>query len=143
MPKDELNSRQVARIIDLVSEGEIQGFPSASGLTVGTDAYHLASLKDTFFNNTPVLGASATVTSGSTLKDANIVEQMNFDMRDSKVESRLGTQSQSYLENIGDTTQSTVLVGAELTKANIGDNEGNFFLYGGGSNCNTCYASNN
>jgi len=137
MPKDELNSRQVARIIDLVSEGEIQGFPSASGLTVGTDAYHLASLKDTFFNNTPVLGASATVTSGSTLKDANIVEQMNFDMRDSKVESRLGTQSQSYLENIGDTTQSTVLVGAELTKANIGDNEGNFFLYGGSTNRTT------
>ena len=58
MPRDDFDSRQVARIIDLISEGEIEGFPSASGLTVGTDAYHLASLKDTFFNNTPVLGVA-------------------------------------------------------------------------------------
>ncbi len=45
-----LNSSQVARIVDLLSEGEIEGFPSASGLTPETPAYYLASLKDTFFN---------------------------------------------------------------------------------------------
>ena len=93
MPRDDFDSRQVARIIDLVSEGEIEGFPSASGLTVGTDAYHLASLKDTFFNNTPVLGAAATVTASSKKTDANIVEQMNFDMRNARFESRLGTRA--------------------------------------------------
>lgn len=134
MPKDDLESRQVARLVDLLSEGEIEGFPSASGLTVGSEAYNVASLKDVFFNNTPVLGSSATVTASSTLKDADIIEQMNFDMRDATFESRLGTQTQTNLQSIGILNQNTVAVGAELTKADIGDNEGNFFLYGGETN---------
>ena len=29
MPKDDLNSRQRAQIVDLLCEGEIEGFPSA------------------------------------------------------------------------------------------------------------------
>ena len=130
--KTKLNSSQVARIVDLLSEGEIEGFPSASGLTVGTDAYHLASLKDTFFNNTPVLGASATVTSSSTKNDAGIVEHLNFDMRDATFESRLGTQTQSVLENIGILNQSTTAVNAEILKnGDIGTNTGSggFFDY--------------
>ena len=131
MPRDNLNSRQVARIVDLLSEGEIEGFPSASGLTVGSEAYNLASLKDVFFNNTPVLGASATVTANSRLKDADIIQQTNFDVRDAHFESRLGTQTQSNLQSIGILNQNTVSVNAELAKADIGDNEGNFFLYGG------------
>ena len=134
--KTKLNSSQVARIVDLLSEGEIEGFPSASGLTVGTDAYHLASLKDTFFNNTPVLGASATVTSSSTKNDAGIVEQLNFDIRDATFESRLGTQTQSVLENIGILNQSTTAVNAEILKnGDIGTNtdSGGFFDYLPGS----------
>ena len=134
--KTKLNSSQVARIVDLLSEGEIEGFPSASGLTVGTDAYHLASLKDTFFNNTPVLGASATVASSSTKNDAGIVEQLNFDIRDATFESRLGTQTQSVLENIGILNQSTTAVNAEILKnGDIGTNTGSggFFDYLDGS----------
>ncbi len=130
MPKDDLESRQVARLVDLLSEGEIEGFPSASGLTVGSEAYNVASLKDVFFNNTPVLGSSASVTASSTLKDADIIEQMNFDMRDATFESRLGTQTQTNLQSIGTLNQNTVAVGVELTKADIGDHEGHFFVYG-------------
>ena len=92
--KTKLNSSQNARLIDLLSEGEIEGFPSANGLTPGTTAYYLASLKDTFFNNTPVLDSTATVTSSSTKDDAAIVEKLNFDMRDARFESRLGKQDQ-------------------------------------------------
>jgi predicted phage tail protein len=116
MPKDTHESKQVVRIIDLLSEGEIEGFPSASGLTVGTDAYHLASLQDTFFNNTPVLGSGATVTSSSTKNDPDIVENFNFDMRVARFESRMGTQDQSFLENIGDANQATTLVNTELVQ---------------------------
>jgi len=131
-----LNSSQVARIVDLLSEGEIEGFPSASGLTPGTPAYYLASLKDTFFNNTPVLGAAATVTANSTKNDPDIVEQMNFDMRDARFESRLGEQAQSVLENIDDLNQSTTSVNAEILKnGDIGTNTGSggFFDYLPGS----------
>ena len=134
MPRDDFDSRQVARIVDLLSEGTIEGFPSASGLTHGTEAYNVASLKDTFFNNTPVLGSSATVTSSSTLKDADIIEQSNFDVRDAVFESRLGEQNQKVLQNLDDLNQSTTLVNAEVPKGDIGTNEGNFFLYGGETN---------
>ena len=131
MPKDESDSRQVARIVDLLGEGIIEGFPSASGFSHGTRAYNIASLKDTFFNNTPVLGADAAVTADSKLSDAEIIEQMNFDMRDAVFESRLGEQSQKVLQNLDDLNQRTIAVNAELQKGDIGDNKGNFFLYGG------------
>ena len=121
MPKDTYDSKQVVRIIDLLSEGEIEGFPSADGLTVGTDPYFLASLKDTFFNGTPVLGAAATVTSSSTKNDADIVENFNFDMRAAVFENRLGTQTQTFLQNIGDANQSTTLVNVEVPKATVPD----------------------
>jgi predicted phage tail protein len=54
---DNLHSRQFATFLDLVSEGEIEGFATASkeGLTKGTTAYNNAALKDVFLNNTPVL----------------------------------------------------------------------------------------
>ena len=53
--KDDLESTQVARIIDLLGEGEIEGFPSASQYTRGTATYDVAALKDVFFDNTQVL----------------------------------------------------------------------------------------
>ncbi len=129
--KTKLNSSQVARLVDLLSEGEIEGFPSASGLTPETPAYYLASLKDTFFNNTPVLDSTATVTSSSTKDDAAIVEKLNFDMRDARFESRLGKQDQLPLENIDDLNQSTVVVNAEILKnGDIGTvSGGGFFDY--------------
>ena len=46
--KDNLESKQFARIIDLISEGEIEGFPSARAYTRGTTEYNRALLKDVF-----------------------------------------------------------------------------------------------
>ena len=47
---DTLHSRQFATFLDLISEGEIEGFASASkeGRTQGTVAYNNAALKDVF-----------------------------------------------------------------------------------------------
>ena len=53
---DTLHSRQFATFLDLLSEGEIEGFATASkeGRTKGTSAYNNAALKDVFLNDTPV-----------------------------------------------------------------------------------------
>ena len=45
---DAVESRQAVNIIEVISEGEIEGFPSAAGLTKGTTAYNRAALKDIF-----------------------------------------------------------------------------------------------
>ena len=65
---DTLNSRQFASIQDLLSEGEIEGFATASkaGLTKGTTAYNNAALKDIFLNDTPILNSSASNTNPGT-----------------------------------------------------------------------------
>ena len=56
---DNLHSKQFATIQDLLSEGEIEGFPSAAGLTKGTNAYNKASLKDIFLDKTPIVKSTA------------------------------------------------------------------------------------
>ena len=55
--KDDLNNTSYAEIIDLISEGEIEGFatPSAAGLTRDSAAYNLALLKDIYLNNSQIL----------------------------------------------------------------------------------------
>ena len=112
--KDNLDSVQVARLIDLLSEGEIEGFPSAKDLSRSSalQQYYIASLKDTFFNNTPVLAANAPVNSGTTLADVR--SYLNFDMDDALFESRLGTQSQEVTANIGIANQSTTAVNVKI-----------------------------
>jgi len=45
---DNLASTSHATILDLLSEGEIEGFPSARAYTRGTDNYNKALLKDVF-----------------------------------------------------------------------------------------------
>lgn len=58
---DNLNSRAYAKIIDLISEGEIEGFPSARQYTKGSDDYRKAMLKDIYFDKTPVLRKKADI----------------------------------------------------------------------------------
>ena len=108
--KDNLDSRQVARIIDLLGEGEIAGFPSARNYTPGTSAYNNALLKDVFFNNTPILREGA---------DPNNVQSSdyNFDTTGAVFEFRTGTQNQDYTANVGDANQRTVQVSTKVTNA--------------------------
>lgn len=106
--KDNLDSRQVARIIDLLGEGEIAGFPSARDYSPGTTAYNNALLKDVFFNNTPVLREGA---------DPNNVQasDYNFDTTGAVFEFRAGTQGQDYTANVGDANQRTFQVSTKVT----------------------------
>jgi predicted phage tail protein len=108
--RDNLDSRQVARIIDLLGEGEIEGFPSAKDYAVGTTNYNVAMLKDVYLNNTPILRGDADPTNAQ-------ASDYNFDITNAVFEFRTGTQNQTYTQNVGDANQSTTLVNTKVTQA--------------------------
>ena len=104
---DTLHSRQFATFLDLVSEGEIEGFATASkeGRTKGTTAYNNAALKDVFLNDTPVLRASA---------DSTNPQTTDFNFQDVKFTPRFGTGSQTKIPGI-ESSVSTTGVGVQVT----------------------------
>jgi predicted phage tail protein len=104
---DTLHSRQFATFLDLVSEGEIEGFATASkeGRTKGTTAYNNAALKDVFLNDTPVLRASA---------DSTNPDTTDFNFQDVKFTPRFGTGDQTKIPGI-ESSVSTTSVGVEVT----------------------------
>jgi len=104
---DTLHSRQFATFLDLVSEGEIEGFATASkeGRTKGTTAYNNAALKDVFLNDTPVLRSTADSTNPVTT---------DFNFQDVKFTPRFGTGSQTKISGI-ESSVSTTSVGVDVT----------------------------
>ena len=85
---DTLNSTAFANIIDLIGEGQIEGFPSARSFARGSSQYNTAMLKDIYFDKTPILRSSASNTSPS---------DTDFNFRDVTLSVRYGTQGQSYI----------------------------------------------
>ena len=106
---DTLHSRQFATFLDLISEGEIEGFASASkeGLTKGTTAYNNAALKDVFLNDTPVLKSTATSASPATT---------DFNFQDVTFNPRFGTSDQTKVEGI-ESSSSITAVGVTVTQS--------------------------
>ena len=105
---DTLHSRSFATIQDLISEGEIEGFASASkeGLTKGTTAYDNASLKDVFLNDTPILSASASSSSPATT---------DFNFQDVGFQSKFGTSNQTAMTGIPAESRTPTSVGTTVT----------------------------
>ena len=106
---DTLHSRQFATFLDLISEGEIEGFASASkeGLTQGTTAYQNASLKDIFLNDTPILKETA--------NSANPASS-DFNFQDVTLQSRFGTSNQTKISGI-ESSSSIQAVGVTVTQS--------------------------
>ena len=104
---DTLHSRQFATFLDLISEGEIEGFASASkeGLTQGTTAYNNAALKDVFLNDTPVLKATANSSNPATT---------DFNFQDVSFTPRFGTANQTKVDGI-ESSSSVTAVGVTVT----------------------------
>jgi predicted phage tail protein len=104
--KDNLDSTSYAKIIELLSEGEIEGFatPSKLGLTQGTTAYTNASLKDVFFNKTRLLREGA---SNTAPQDAD------FNFSNVTLVPRFGTQAQAYVPGF-DAVEEEVAVNADV-----------------------------
>tara|TARA_A100001515_G_scaffold137128_1_gene129484 strand:+ start:9183 stop:12587 length:3405 start_codon:yes stop_codon:yes gene_type:complete len=106
---DTLHSRQFATFLDLISEGEIEGFASASkeGLTKGTTAYNNAALKDVFLNDTPVLRSNANSASPA---------DVDFNFKDVDFTPRFGTSNQTKIAGI-ESSSSVTGVGTTVTVA--------------------------
>jgi predicted phage tail protein len=108
--KDNLDSTSYANIIELLSEGEIEGFatPSKLGLTRNTAEYNNASLKDIFLNDTSILRSGADIS--GTPPDSD------YNFRDVTVITRFGEQDQAYVPGFGPIENATS-VGAPLEDA--------------------------
>ena len=111
---DTLHSKQFVTIQDLISEGEIEGFASASkaGLTKGTTAYSNASLKDIFLDDLPILDSSA---------DNTTPEASKFNFQNVQLKTEFGTSNQAAMTgipNIGETRSiDTSGLNVEVTNA--------------------------
>ena len=107
LPEDVLASKQFQTLVELLGEGEIEGFPSAAGLTRGTTAYNNAALKDVFLNGTQVLQSSASNTSPA---------DTDFNFQNVSFEPRFGTSSQTPIQGISE-IETENAVGVAVTKA--------------------------
>ena len=94
LPKDQLGSVQRQLQVHVLCEGEIEGFPSASG-TRGDAVYNRTLEKDIFLNGTQLLKSSA----GATATPAN----NKFNFNDVFTEARYGTQNQPKIKGFKDT----------------------------------------
>jgi hypothetical protein len=104
---DNLASTAFANILDMLSEGEIEGFPSARAYTRGSDNYNKALLKDVFLSDTPVLRSGADVTD---LSDSD------YNFKGVTVDARYGTNSQTYIKRF-DAAENVVSVNTEVKQA--------------------------
>jgi predicted phage tail protein len=88
--KDNLDSTAYAKIVEILSEGEIEGFatPSRLALTPGTTQYMNASMKDIYFNKTRLLNVTA---------DNTLPQDTDFNFKNVTVVTKFGTQSQAYV----------------------------------------------
>lgn len=103
---DNLASIQYAKVLDLIGEGELEGFPSARNYTRGTAEYNTAALKDIYLNNTPILREGASL--------PNPLDT-DYNFQDVTLDFRYGTQDQRY--NGFTTTQREQIVNVEVTNA--------------------------
>ncbi len=119
LPSDALSSKQFATIVDVLSEGEIEGFPSAAAFTKGTANYNTAALKDVFLGKTPVLRASA---------DPTNTQPTDFNFQDVEFEPRFGTSNQTFIPgisnietetNVGVKVENGTPVSRQISNSNI------------------------
>ena len=99
LPRYQLGSIQRQTVVHVLGEGQISGFPSASGVH-GSTEYTNGSLKDVFLNGTQFLQQSASNTNPAS---------SDFNFSDVHFESRLGTANQTHIAGISDIeTENTV-----------------------------------
>lgn len=117
---DNLNSKQYATFLDLVSVGPIEGFPSASefknppidtntGLPVTEteeeeaarlQKYEKAILKDIYLNDTPILREDA---------DIDSINESDYNYTGYEIDWRLGEPDQTYIPDFADVEDDEVV----------------------------------
>lgn len=118
--KDNLDSTAYAKIIEILSEGEIEGFstPSRLGLTQGTTQYMYASMKDIYFNKTRLLNITA---------DNTLPQDADFNFQNVTIVTKFGTQDQAYVAGFDAAEQEepageTVEIGTPIVKSILDTN---------------------
>lgn len=101
---DTLDSTQYAEVIDLLCEGEIEGFPSARQYARGSTQYSVALLKDIYLDNTPILRQGA---------NPAAPETSDYNFKNLEVYTRFGTQDQQFIP-LSRTLQSEFAVGVKV-----------------------------
>tara|TARA_R100001163_G_scaffold64356_1_gene58370 strand:- start:70 stop:3642 length:3573 start_codon:yes stop_codon:yes gene_type:complete len=91
IPSDVLASKQFQTLLELLGEGEIEGFPSATG-SRGSTEYNTSSLKDVFLNGTQVLQQGA----GTSPTDDD------FNFQNVSFEPRFGTSDQTAIQAVSE-----------------------------------------
>ena len=91
--EDNLHSKQFATLLDLISEGEIEGFssPSKEGRVKGTIAYLNAAKKDIFLDDTPILSSNA---------DSTNPQSVDFNHQNVDLDIRFGTNPQTKMSKV-------------------------------------------
>ena len=118
---DTLHSRQFATFLDLISEGEIEGFetPSKEGRTKNSTEYNTAAFKDVFLNDTPILRSQA---------NSIAPQDTDFNFKDVGFKIRFGTANQtklsgilssSSIQSVGVTVQAGSPVTRQITNSNV------------------------
>ena len=114
---DTLHSRSFATVQDLISEGEIEGFATASkaGLSKGSTDYNNASLKDVFLDDTPILNANAS--------NSNPASN-DFNFQNVTFKSKFGTSNQTAMSGIPAESRSPTSVAVTVVNADGTDSGG-------------------
>ena len=105
LPADSLASKQFQTLIDLLAEGILSGFPSATG-SQGSTEYNTSALKDVFLNGTQVLQQAA----------GTSPDETDFNFKNITFEPRFGTSDQTAITGIS-ASESETAVGVTVTKA--------------------------
>jgi len=91
---DNLESKQILRLVDLLCEGEIEGFPSARAYSRGTTEYNRALLKDIYFDNTPIVQGNA--------NPSQPYQEQDYNYKNVQISTRYGTADQTYLTELSE-----------------------------------------
>jgi len=111
LPSGALSSKQFNTIVELLSEGEIEGSATASknGITDKTSTAYINSFKkDIFLNQTPILQAAASVSSP---------QDSDFNFKDVGFDFREGTANQTFISGIKN-IETEVGIGTTVTTSN-------------------------
>ena len=99
---DTLESKQFATVLDLVSEGEIEGFatPSKKGIAKSANHYTTSALSDVFLDGTPVLAIPTN--SDDYVSKVQSTQNSDFNFKDVSFKTRFGISNQAPIKSIED-----------------------------------------
>ena len=116
LPSDALSSKQFNTLVEIISEGEIEGFatPSKRGIATNNAAYKNAALTDVLLDKTPVLNIGSSLNDAQFLAKAQNPADTDFNFQNVGFDFRLGTANQTFIRGINN-TETEISIGSPVT----------------------------